>query len=131
MSTVSQAYKLPKLRVYYAHSKAIYHKPQEKRDIILLNDLGFDVINPSDENHERLCKAWPDGAMAYFEHVVKDCQLLAFRAHADGNIGAGVVCEIDWAIEAGMPIIELPSRMLQRRLSLAQTREYLAEVGER
>lgn len=34
-------------KVYYAHSLHLYNTPQEKRDIELLEKLGFEVLNPN------------------------------------------------------------------------------------
>jgi hypothetical protein len=57
--------------------------------------------------------------------------VLAFRALPDGTIPSGVAQEIKWAGEAGIPVIELPSAVNRRTLTLDQTREYLKEIGQR
>ena len=115
------------MKCYYAHCQSIYDTPQEKRDIEILEALGFEVINPNLPEHQKECKTFHN-PMAYFERLAKSCNVLAFRALQDGNIGAGVVQEIKCF--EGL-IIELPSRILQRGLTVEQTREYLREVGQR
>ena len=65
-----------KKTIYYAHSMHLYGKPQEQRDIVLLRERGFAVINPSDERHKKGFKVWtelyPDREyyMDYFENLV-------------------------------------------------------------
>lgn len=69
--------------------------------------------------------------MKYFKPLAQGCDVLAFRALPDGRIPAGVAKEIEWAAEIGIPIIELPSSLKGRQLSVELTREYLREVGTR
>jgi len=122
------------MKVYYAHSVSIYNTKREDRDLKLLRQLGFQVVNPNDPAHEegytQLKEATGNG-MLYFDSVVKACNILAFRAHPDGTIPAGVAKEIDVAIQANIPIIELPSSMHRRAMTVEETREYLIELGAR
>ena len=116
------------MKVYYAHCLAIYNTPQEQRDIHLLESLGFEVYNPN-------CKECADGykekGMDFFADVVGSCDVLAFRALPDGRIPAGVAQEISYMIMCAKPIIEFPSGILKRTISVDETREYLKEAGQR
>lgn len=112
------------MKVYYAHSMSIYNTPQEQRDIDLLESIGFEVVNPNKEIHNQ---GYKDQGMQYFVELVNECDIIAFRAHPDGSIPAGVAKEID----TGKPVIELPSMVSMRVLSVDQTRQYLKEVGQR
>jgi hypothetical protein len=119
-------------KVYYAHCQANYGTPQEQRDLFLLRALGFDVLNPnSPEVQSLLMHASKDNKMAVFQPLVESCDWLAFRALPDGSISAGVAKEIAWAQEAGKCVLELPSAILRRTLTVEQTRQYLSEVGQR
>lgn len=123
-------------KVYYAHSMSIYGSQaapnkQEERDLDTLRGLGYEVFNPNQEWIQAKCKELGASSMQLFEGMVKGCDLLAFRAHPDGMIGAGMVKEIAWAQEAGLPVIELPSSLSRRSLSVEATREYLREMGQR
>jgi hypothetical protein len=70
--------------------------------------------------------------MGLFKKIIVDsCDVFAFRALPDGSIPAGVAKELGWALEAHKPILELPSNVLRRMISLEATRQYLAEVGQR
>jgi len=69
--------------------------------------------------------------MDYFKRFPKECGVIAIRALPDGRIPAGIAKEIDMFKEAGRPIIELPSGLIGRVMSVEATREYLAEVGQR
>lgn len=118
------------MKCYYAHCQSIYNTPQEKRDIGLLELLGFEVINPNTPKCQEECTnstIW-ESPMDYFINLCAGCDVLAFRACQDGNIGAGVFTEISNFFG---PIIEFPSRLSQRGLTVEQTREYLKEVGQR
>ena len=114
--------------VYYAHCLAIFNTPQEERDITLLERLGYSVFNPN-------CKYCADGykafGMEFFDGLVKECDVFAFRALPDGRIPAGVAKEIEFARKYDKPVIELPSGVVRREMNALQTREYLSESGQR
>lgn len=116
------------------YSSAAKPNLQELRDIETLKALGFEVFNPNQQWIQDKCKeiaASGGNSMNIFEEMVKECDTLAFRAHPDGTIGAGIVKEILWAQEAGHPVFELPSSISRRTLSVDATREYLKELGQR
>ena len=119
---------MSKLKVYYAHCMAIYNTEQEKRDVALLEALGYEVANPN-------CAASNEGykkeGMAYFQRFANDCDLVAFRANPDGFIPAGVAKEITMFQTLNKPVIELPCGITRRTLSVEATREHLKECGFR
>jgi hypothetical protein len=121
------------LKVYYAHNMGLYGTKQEARDIETLQNLGFEVVNPSDPAICAECNKLPtsDERMAFFEQFSITCDAIAFRALPDGAIPAGVAKEIDWFVVLSKPVIELPSSMKRRELSVELTREYLRDVGQR
>jgi len=114
--------------VYYAHSVSIYDTPTEDRDLELLTKLGFSPLNPNTEAHSENYKKL---GMEYFDRLIKKCDLLAFRAHPNGDIPAGVAKEIETAHKVGIPVFEIPTGVLRRTLSVEETREYLKDAGER
>lgn len=116
------------MKIYYAHAVNLYGTPQEKRDIELLESLGFEVENPNQKRH---AKAYAKRGMNYFHLVISKCDALAFRALPDNTIPAGIVKEIWIAQSYNYPVIELPSSILRRGLTIDQTREYLTEIGDR
>lgn len=113
---------------YYAHCTSIYNTPQEERDLALINELGFSVYNPNCQEAE---EGYKNESMPWFRKKVQECDVFIFRALPDGDIPAGVAKEIGYAREFTKPIIELPSGVQRRVLSVEQTREYLHEVGQR
>ena len=123
------------MKVYYAHSMGIYGTVQEKRDVEALEKLGFEVVNPAD--HEdivvQMREQGSDSAdiMDYFVSVVEDCDAVAFRALPGGMIPAGVYKEVRKAQKTDKPVIELPSSVTMREMTVEQTREYLHEIGQR
>ena len=125
------------MRIYYAHCQAIYGTKQDQRDVETLKALGFEVVNPSDEQHVQMarnmkCAGVPsERVMEYFTGLVDSCDAVAFRALPDGAIPAGVAKEVERAVSEGKPVIELPSCILRRVLTVEQTREYLKEIGQR
>jgi hypothetical protein len=114
--------------IYYAHCLAIYNTAQENRDIKLLESFGFCVINPN-------CSAYAEGYLTWnmdlSEWVVERCDYVAFRALPDGAISSGVAKEIEFANKHNKPVIELPSCISRRVLTVDQTREFLREIGNR
>lgn len=124
------------VKVYYAHSMVLYGTPLEKRDIKMLESMGFEVVNPSSKVIQERFAKWtedfPDmSPMTFFKDQVKKCDAVVFRPHADGAIPAGVYEEIDIAKLHGMPVLEVPSGIHKRALSVAETREWLEQVGQR
>jgi len=134
---------MEKKKVYYAHSMHLYNTAQETRDVVLLQELGFEVINPNMEKYRRDVEMIKDahhragigdaGAaiMNYFAGVVNNCDALAFRGYTNGRIPAGVWKEVIAAREKGVPIIELPVILSSRELSVEETRAILAYEGQR
>lgn len=113
---------------YYAHCKALYGTKQELRDIALLEDLGFRVVNPSDKQWDA---RWKEHEMAAKDIFAAECDCIVFRGLPGGKIPQGVFKEIAAFRKIGKPVLELPSSILEREQTLEQTREYLAEVGQR
>jgi hypothetical protein len=135
-----------KKKIYYAHSMSLYNTPQEKRDIELLENLGFEVVNPSSKELEkevRNIKLCGEGLRKtkdeisrtimdfFFKEVIPECDALAYRSFIDLKIGAGVSGEIKCAEKLGLPIIELPTITSARALDIEETRTYLKLLGER
>ena len=124
------------MRIYYAHCQAIYGSPQEVRDLETLKALGFEVLNPNSPEHIAMATTMKaDGraerVMDYFSSLVFQCDALAFRALPDGAIPAGIAKEIETAKKLKRPMVELPSCIIRRVMTVDATREYLAEVGQR
>jgi len=128
LSNQRQSGKRFRMKIYYAHCTSIFDTPREKRDIELLESLGFEVFNP---NVPDLDKAHNEHGIEYFRELIQGCDALAFGALPDGKIPAGVYKEIMWAVDVNLPVVELPHSLLQRGLSVDATREYLHDVGQR
>jgi hypothetical protein len=115
--------------VYYAHPVSTYNTPQEKRDLETLEAMGLRVVNP---NTPEIAEKYQTLGMPMFEEMVKGSDVLAFKAFADGSIGAGVAKEIEWARSGnGRPIIELPTCIQSRTLTVEESREFLRDSGNR
>jgi hypothetical protein len=133
-------------KIYYAHSMSLYNTPQEQRDIKLLENLGFEVVNPNDQmivSQVDSIKAWGNDAGKtkdevsaeimdfFFKKIIPNCDALAYRSFIDHKIGAGVWGEINCAQVNKIPIIELPTLTVGRMLDISETRNYLKLLGER
>lgn len=115
-------------RVYYAHSIDLYGTEQERRDMITLASMGFTVVNPNQPEHDAGYKR--DG-MIYFNAILESCHVLAFRANPDGSINAGIGHEIEKMRADEKIVIELPSMVAFRYMTVPKTRAYLLETGYR
>lgn len=111
------------IKVYFARPISQYGNLQDQRDLQLLEDLNFKVVNPNKECLEGEYKA--RGMDTYLDLVV-ECDLVVFRAFVNGKISAGVWKEIN----CGVPIMELPT-LMHRELSVDDTREYLKLLSQR
>lgn len=115
-----------KLKCYYAHCLAIYNTHQEKRDVKLLESLGFKVVNPNQRKYQKI---YETHGMLFFKKLAQKCDVIAFRSLPSGEVPAGVAAEIDCGVS--IPVIELPSGISRRTLTVNETREYLKEIGQR
>jgi hypothetical protein len=117
------------MKAYYARCMSIYGKPQEARDVQLLEYLGHSIVpfpSQSSLNHR---KARGENVMeTVFKKLVISSEILFFRGLPSGKITAGVGKEIEWANKANIPVLELPSMTGARTISIEETRAYLREV---
>jgi hypothetical protein len=116
------------MKIYYARPISLYNTKQDERDIQLLETMGFEVNNP---NKAELVERYKTEGMEVYLQLARESDIVAFRAFQDGTIGAGVYKEIVAAIEAGKPVIELPTITSKRVLSVEDTRSYLSLIGYR
>jgi Leu/Phe-tRNA-protein transferase len=126
------------MKVYYAHFMGIYDTFQEERDLTTLSLLGFEIVNPNtretSDKFNKLLKSGIEYSVAFdmiFNQMVRECEIFAFRATPDNKITSGVVMELVEAKKNNKIIIELPSAISQRSLSVDATKEYLSELGKR
>lgn len=123
-----------KLKCYYAHCMLSYDSTIEKKDIELLEKLRFEVINPNTPEISKGCndyvaKHGKGNVMHYFEKIVSECDVIAFRSLPDGQIPSGVAAEVKAAISWGKMVIELPCSVNKRCQEYPETKEYLTEIG--
>lgn len=116
------------MKAYYARPINLYNSEQDKRDIKLIQDLGFELVNP---NKEELQERYKQEGMDVFLQSVSECVVIFYRSFPDLKISAGVKKEIDKAIESGLYVLELPTITEQRILSVDNTRSYLKYLGYR
>lgn len=114
------------MKCYYAHPVSLYGTPLEASDVDTLEALGFTVVNPNQPEHDI---GYKEHGMPYFSRLLRNCQILAFRAFDDGRIPAGVSFEIADAIVNKLQVIELPTCMEHRSLGVEETRARLKELG--
>lgn len=122
------------LKCYYAHTMVSYGSTIEEQDINLLKFLGFEVINPSDPKISKECDEYiesfgKDNVMKYFENIINDCDVIAFRSSPDGSILSGIAAEIKHSLKIGIPVIELPCNLENRMKTYPETKKYLTELG--
>ena len=114
---------------YFARPMSQYKNKQDNRDLDLIQDvLGYNVILITTKLVQLGAK---EQGMSFFKPLVESADILFFRAFADGSIGAGVHQEIMWALDRGIPVLELPTGLHRRQLSATATREMLTLLGER
>lgn len=115
-------------KAYYARPLNLYGSPQENRDKATIAALGFETI---EINKPEIQAAAKERGMEPFQVLVEGADAMFFRGFIDGSIGAGVAKEIEWARLVGLPIVELPSKIARRTLTVDETRAMLAELGQR
>ena len=115
------------MKVYYARPISLYNTKQEERDVAMLDAMGgWELVNP---NKQELQERYQKEGMDVFLQAMEDCDGVVFRAFQDGKISAGVKKEIDYAIQMGKFVMELPTITSKRVLSVEDTRSYLSLLG--
>jgi hypothetical protein len=125
---------MSKLKCYYAHTMVSYGSTIEAFDIAVLENLGFEVINPNSPEIKKGCEEFTlkhgkASVMEYFADIVSNCDLLAFRSLPSGEILSGISAEIQEAIRCDIPVIELPCSLDKRMQEYPETKQYLIELG--
>lgn len=126
---------MKKLVCYYAHPMLTYGSTIEIKDIALLEELGFEILNPNQKKHQIGCKEYaqkhgPDKVMDYFGELIKnECDLVAFRALPDGRLLSGVAYEVNYANDLNLPVIELPNSLKERSMDYPTTKAFLTQIG--
>ena len=96
----------PRWACYYAHSKMIYNKAQERNELELLRrclEPACQVINP----HADIIPQ-PENPMEPYLRAVGDSDLVvASEYEYSGHVGKGVAEEIQEAIRKGIPCVVL------------------------
>lgn len=124
-----------KLKCYYAHTMTSYGSTIEANDVLLLESLGFEVINPNNRKHSEGCQAYAykygkDKVMDYFKMIIStECNMVAFRALPNGQILSGIAAEVKHAVSIGLSVIELPCSLNTRMMEYLETKQYLIELG--
>lgn len=119
---------VPRSIVYFARPISNYNTHQDRRDLEVLKQLGFIVLDPNSPEHTREYEAH---GMPYFESLVQKADMLFFRGLADNSIPAGVAKEIRAMQAKNGIVIEFPSAISRRTLSVEETREFLRDSGVR
>lgn len=119
---------------YYAHTMTSYGSTIEQQDVELLQNLGFEVVNPNTPNIQAECDDFiktngREHVMDYFKSLVENCDLVAFRAIPNGDILSGVAAEVQHALDWNIPVIELPCSLQARMMDYPETKQYLTELG--
>jgi len=125
---------MEKLKCYYAHTMLSYGSTIEEQDIKTLEKLGFEVVNPNSLTIQVDMKEYAlnhgiSKVMDFFNTVIEQCDLLAFRSVPNGAILSGIASEINFAKSIDIPIIELPCSLEARMLDYPETKQFLIEVG--
>lgn len=123
-----------KKKCYYAHTMLSYNSTIEEQDIATLEKLGFEVLNPNQEWAQKECNEYAgkygkEYVMQYFNTLIDQCDVVAFRSNPDGNILSGIASELKYTLAVNKPIIELPCSLEQRMWDYPKTKKYLIEVG--
>lgn len=120
---------------YYAHPTTEYGTNLELMVLKHLEKCGFMVINPNNpitDLEYRVAKSTGgfDKAMRVFYNLIDRCDLVTFTPFYDGMISSGVVRELEYALNAGKPVLEVPlqhlikARYLSYEDTLARIKEY-------
>jgi hypothetical protein len=117
-------------KAYYARPISIDGSPQHERDLALIWDLGFEPY-PVGDTKAKALEQYKVVGMDAFRPYVEACSALVFRAFPDGSVGTGVAKEIEWAHLTGIPVVEIPRQIERRTLTVKQTKDMLAELGQR
>lgn len=115
-----------KKKIYYAHNMMQYGSQIEYDDVKMLEEMGFEVVNPNTPGNEE--KYLEKKAFGFFLDLIRGCDILAFRGYFN-KITSGTGTEIRYAEEHKMPIIELPYITTDRFLTRDETNKYFRPLN--
>lgn len=116
------------MKAFYSRPITLFGTKQEKRDINIIQSLGYDVL---DYKTDEILQDYNNRGMVVFEELVKKCDILFYRSFIDLKIGAGVLKEVNAAIKNNIPVFELPTITESRILNVQETKNYLFLMGQR
>jgi hypothetical protein len=128
-------YEIIMLLCYYAHPVTTYDFLIESNNIQLLENLGFEIINPStpkEIQEELQNRIHLDGKFyntEFFEHALSKCSILAFRFFPDKAIETDSTVEINEIFRYKLPIIELSQDIESCSLSNEEIITYLYQAN--
>lgn len=91
------------MRVYLAHPMGTYGSDREQQAIELLTKAGHEVINPRERQYSQACGKH----MARWVRLAAACEAIALLPFKDGRMGSGMKMELDAAVLAGLPVIQI------------------------
>jgi len=109
-------------KAYFARPINHYGSDHDNFAIQDIKDIGFEIIDPNEFFTEQEYEK--KGMDMFFERINK-CDAFFFRGLPNGKITAGVAKEANHAIGINIPVFEIPFGIMDRAMSVEQTREYL------
>lgn len=88
------------MKIYFAHPISTYCSSIEQTALTLLKAVKYEVINPSEEEHQKNCG--PD--MNNWVALAQTAEAIAILPFKDGSIGAGVAAEALGVFEQNKPV---------------------------
>jgi len=115
------------MKAYFARPISQYNTPKDARDLALVKRLFDEIVDPNTPEFQAAYKVL---GMKVFIDAVKECDAIIFRSFANGIIPAGVAKEVQAAYDADLIVLEIPSYIEGRTLSVLDTRAYLIELSK-
>jgi hypothetical protein len=128
-------YEIIMLLCYYAYPITTHDFLIESNNIQLLENLGFEIMNPSTSKEireELQNRIHLDGKFynaEFFEHALSKCSILAFRTLPDEMTKTNGAVEINEVFRYNLPIIELPQDIESCSLSNEEIITYLYQAN--
>lgn len=116
------------MKAFYSRPINLYGTLEDQRNIDSIKSLGYEVI---DTESEEIQAEYSRKGMDVFFDLIKNTDVLFFKCALNMQITQGVYKHIVFASDNGIPVLEIPTILNARVMSLEDTRKYLQLTGKR
>lgn len=102
------------MKVYYAHTEAIFDSETESKDLDTMGHFGMNVVDPNWPDIRTKVEMMRQDGMSedeiqgFLNRYIDECDAVVFRANADNTLPDDVQRAVDRMVDTNKPVLQLP-----------------------